>query len=134
MPDYVNMLASFATVAAAVFAYLAIRQNAINQRDLLVQSLHDKFFDINRDLNNRTKSRQKLTEQDYELLANLSERIAQVVKYKHVQLVEFKSFKELFLSSDFINFIDEYRKNNGNSFYEDTVWLQGEYKLKRDAF
>lgn len=126
--DWISFIASLATVAAAYFSYLAILQNKKNQEDLVVQSLHTTFLDINRDFANRSKK--TLSSHDYELLVNLFERVAQIIRYKHVPLAEFKSFKEMMLDKDVVQFTAHYREENGQAYYEDLIWLMEEFRKK----
>jgi hypothetical protein len=122
--DIATVVTAVASLIAAGLAYLTIRQNAATQKALLVQSIHDKFLDINRDFALSSKNeRKKLTEHDYELLANLFERVGQLVRRKEIELSEFSEFEPIILEPDMGEFVARYRQKNGIKYYSDLDWL-----------
>lgn len=123
--DYATVIAALLAAISAFFSYLAIRQNAQNQKDQMVQNIYFQFLDINKDLASR---QQKFTKHDYELLANFLDMVGELYEKKKISLDDIGAFKTFILENHFVQFVENYRNINGKTYFESLANLMDAYR------
>ncbi|MFC1627459.1 hypothetical protein ACFL18_02825 [Patescibacteria group bacterium] len=129
--DVATVVAAIAAAFSSIFALIMIIQNRKGQKELLVQSLHNHFFEINKHLALKSKP----TLKDNELLANFLERVADLVESNQVPIGSVSGYKSMMTEPSLMRFVQGYRKKFGKSYFTSITWLIDQYKKdKKKSF
>jgi len=110
--DSWSAIAAFASLFSAFLALLAIRQNTKNNKNVAVQNVLQKFFDVHAEIR-KTNSKDRTA---HELLGNYFEYIAWLIEKGHISIQDV-AILETELLKEWEMYGTDYQDRNGPEYY-----------------